>query len=59
MCVCVMVLTLCQVALRQSVGDVWKLAAVVAVLQRADVHVAPLLQLLQPAALLLALTVGV
>lgn len=52
-------LTLCKVALRQSVGDVWKLAAVVAVLQRAHVHVPPLLQLLEPAALLLALTVGV
>lgn len=59
LCVCVLVLTLCQVALRQSVGDVWKLAAVVAVLQWADIHVAPFLQLLQPAALLLALTVRV
>ena len=56
---CVLVLTLCEVALWQSVGDVRKLAAVVAVLQRADVHVAPLLQLLQPAALLLALAVGI
>lgn len=48
-----------QVALRQGVGNVGQLAAVVAVLERTDVHVAPLLQLLEPAALLLALAVGV
>lgn len=56
---CVSVWTLCQVTLRQSVGDVWKFAAIVAILQRAHVHVAPFLQLLQPAALFLALTVGI
>ena len=56
---CESVPTLCEVALRQSVSDVWKLAAVVAVLQRADVHVPPLLQLLEPGALLLTFTVGV
>lgn len=58
-CACVLVLTLCEIALWQSVGDVGELAAVVAVLQWAHVHVAPLLELLQPAALLLALAVGV
>lgn len=58
-CVCHVALTRRQVALWQGVGDVGQLAAVVAVLQGADVHVAPLLQLLQPAALLLALAVRV
>lgn len=51
--------TMCQVALGQGVGDVGKLAAVVTVLQRADIHVAPLLQLFEPCILLLALTVRV
>lgn len=53
------VLTLGKVALRESIGDVWELAPVVAIFQRAHVHVAPLLQLLEPTALLFALTVGV
>lgn len=55
----VLVLTLGEVALRQSVGNVGKFAAIVAVLQWADVHVAPLLQLLQPTTLLLAFTVRI
>lgn len=56
---CVLVLTLCQVALRQSIGDVWKLATIVSILQWADVHVTPFLQLLKPATLLLAFTMRV
>lgn len=55
----VLVLTLGEVALRQSVGNVGKFAAIVAVLQWADVHVPPLLQLLQPTTLLLAFTVRI